>query len=727
MIDVANLVVIFAVALGDPGILLPPDQDLGEAVRVSSVSSTSKRKDRDGSDDTNVRKITVDVAETLATDVRSQNAEFYIDRKEGERTAGTQGDLVRGVQTMAGVARPAIGSTGIVVWGASSAQTRLMVDWIPVPKIFHAGGMRSIIPARQTSGVRLLPGGFDARYGRAIGGLLIVDTVMPRSLGVQESNKRRGIHASLDPIDVSGGGDVVFAGGHWLNLAARHSLLRQSLALAGARSSHQILVPVPDYWDYQGKSVVHVGRTSTLTMLVFGAGDRSSRGIPSLDVGRGFVEDTRSRFHRVGVSLRQVGGDGSTRTIAAWVGGSEDDQFSDYGDVELRTDESVISGGLRLDQHRDIASWISLRMGLDLEVQRNANGRTGALSLPPREGDIAVFGQHPGNRVNSDRWKTLFATAGMYVGAAIKFPQGHWILEPGLRVEPGLLDGDRVLPVRPTEPEVGHTRLIMRVDPRLRMTWTLDALLAFYAAVGRYHQMPASEDLSSVFGNPRLGPSASYPLLAGFSLVPAEWVRVDTTMFWVHQDRLSVRSPLASPAMAQLLGDRGRGRSYGVQVGGRVQFGPRLQSRVSYALTRAERRAPGEGRWRLFDEDQTHGFNMMTSWLHKSGIEIGSRLQINSGSPRTPVIGAVFDVASASYDPIFGKQNSRRLPNFLEISVRLAWRRQTEWGMMRTWIDVQNVTNRRNAEEVFYNASYTEQAFVEGLPILPTLGLEVVL
>ena len=41
---------------------------------------------------------------------------------------------------------------------------------------------------------------------------------------------------------------------------------------------------------------------------------------------------------------------------------------------------------------------------------------------------------------------------------------------------------------------------------------------------------------------------------------------------------------------------------------------------------------------------------------------------------------------------------------------------------LEVYLDVQNVTDTRNAEEIVYNADYTQARFIRGLPILPVLG-----
>lgn len=80
----------------------------------------------------------------------------------------------------------------------------------------------------------------------------------------------------------------------------------------------------------------------------------------------------------------------------------------------------------------------------------------------------------------------------------------------------------------------------------------------------------------------------------------------------------------------------------------------------------------------------------------------------------------------ASPVAIDGPILSERLPAFFQLDLRVdhAWRRP--WGVLNLYIDVQNVTNRRNAEGVTYNEDYTQRSFTRGLPIFPSIGVEYI-
>jgi hypothetical protein len=101
---------------------------------------------------------------------------------------------------------------------------------------------------------------------------------------------------------------------------------------------------------------------------------------------------------------------------------------------------------------------------------------------------------------------------------------------------------------------------------------------------------------------------------------------------------------------------------------------------------------------------------------------VGLRFRFATGYPRTPVIGAYKDLNTNTYQPIFGEQNSIRIPPFASLDARLA--KHFKWDRVdgEVYLDVQNVTDHQNPEEIVYNSKYTQRGYITGFPILPVIG-----
>jgi hypothetical protein len=86
------------------------------------------------------------------------------------------------------------------------------------------------------------------------------------------------------------------------------------------------------------------------------------------------------------------------------------------------------------------------------------------------------------------------------------------------------------------------------------------------------------------------------------------------------------------------------------------------------------------------------------------------------------VVGAYYDARRDRYEPLFGAQNSDRLPLFAQLDLRASKRFRIGASELELSLDVLNATAQRNAEEFVYDERFSQRAVISGLPILPSLG-----
>jgi TonB family protein len=114
--------------------------------------------------------------------------------------------------------------------------------------------------------------------------------------------------------------------------------------------------------------------------------------------------------------------------------------------------------------------------------------------------------------------------------------------------------------------------------------------------------------------------------------------------------------------------------------------------------------------------------NGLTYTLPRS-IDLGAAFRYYTGNPFTPVIGRAFNASERDYVSLFGPVNSARNPAYMRLDVRI----QKTWKASRhtttLYLDVQNATNRKNQEAFFYNYDQTRRSVVNGLPIIPAIGV----
>src|SRR5262249_46205426 len=107
--------------------------------------------------------------------IKKEAVETRIRTEEAGRVPGTQGDTLKVVQNLPGVARSSFGSGQLIVWGSAPKETRVNVDGVEIPTLYHVGGLRSTINSDLVRSIDLSPGSYGAEYGRGLGGLVKIE------------------------------------------------------------------------------------------------------------------------------------------------------------------------------------------------------------------------------------------------------------------------------------------------------------------------------------------------------------------------------------------------------------------------------------------------------------------------------------------------------------------------------------------------------------------------
>ncbi len=450
--------------------------------------------------------------------------------------------------------------------------------------------------------------------------------------------------------------------------------------------------------------------------------------------------------------------DGESVWITPSIGRDVSTYTSNFGGPPSTLDNSSDVFALRSGWRGRVLPSMVVAAGVDVEATTLTLSRSGSLTEPPREGDIHVFGQPGPDTVNADTWNTTIFTVAPYGQVDWSLFEDKLHLIPGLRVEPFVVSGSRSTPVQGATPAIGFTHETTAVDPRISVRYTPIKALTLKAAWGMYHQAPAPEDLSAVFGNPNLLVEVANHVLGGAAYQITDSLTVEAVGFYSTSDHLTSRSASSTPALAQALVSEGTGRAYGGQIMLRQALTKGFFGWASYSLMRSERTDHGDpiaptvspqaasmmmtmpmstmmmtttpaapAVTRLFDYDQTHVFTVVASYEPGLGFELGARFRYASGYPRTPVAGAFFDARRDIYEPYFaaGTQNTIRIPAFVALDLRAAKRFDLGRLKVEVYLDVQNVTNQKNAEDIVYNYDYSKQSYITGLPILPVLGVRL--
>lgn len=643
-------------------------------------------------------------------------APLHLGTEEIRSLPGAGNDTLRALQSMPGVARTPFGLGGLALRGTAPRDTNVYLDGIEVPLLYHFGGIASFLPTAAVDEVELTPGGASTRYGRGLGGVAEVTSRTGRGDGWRVGAELSLIHAAAVAEGPAPGR------GNWL-LGVRRSYFD---AIAEAASLDLSLAP--RYYDAQLRWESGNGRWMA---ILFGSDDKlrlvndfdddgDSGGIDTSNV-RDFVY--RSRFARLGLRYRALLGSTSV-TILPSVGVDDVEGGANHNNVDKGIHRTTVPLALRAEVSTPVLGG-TLSVGLDGVASYHSYEM---LNTPPPTPEMPA----PSMAISRtlDRWAP---DLGLWL------EQSWFFLDDQLEVRPGLRGDSLGLPET------------ISLDPRLVVHERLPYGIELEQSVGVYHSPPLVTDLDPIFGDRVMLPSKAIQAAVGAKAILGDDKELSATFYYqdlsqLPADAVSSATPISANGGTEsggLLGISrelvdeqfgsysyreavGTGRAYGVELIARKNGG-RISGWLAYTYGRSFRTNPtrddGEVPYVL---DQPHTLTLLLSAALSANWRLGGRFRYATGNPFTPVARATYNAPADEWIPTDGPVLSERLPAFYQVDVRLDRHWRARWGTIALYLDVQNVNNRANPEGVTYNEDYTQKSYTNGLPVFPSLGVELI-
>lgn len=617
-----------------------------------------------------------------------------LETEEVRTIPGTQGDTLKVIQNLPGVARAPFGIGLLVVRGSEPSDTIVYVDGVPVPLLFHFGALTSVVNADVVEAVDFYPGNFGTRFGRAIGGTV--------ELRTREARREWHGAAQVDVFDgrleVEG---PVGAGSAYV--AVRRSWIDAVLAVAlpeVAPDAANDLRVAPRYYDYQARlSLPLLGGEASL--FAFGSDDLLT-----------FVQDEdrpgrptfhlSTLFHRVGATWRRPLGAFTNEAVLAVGRDSFDVLRGEAFGLLTEVQSLTLRDALRFRRSEDL----SLELGIDLSARRVS---------------YEVYAAPPGapGTVGDEFQETPATVAergsGWWLAPAVHL-EVDWRPAPRLRLVAGLRAD--------SETRFGRTRAW--VDPRLSAFFDVRRGTTLVAGAGLFGAPLQPQETSPTFGNPDLDPQRALHLSLGARQELPFAAHLELTGFYKRLWDLVVPTRAEAGGRALRLSNAGRGRIFGTELLLRRELARGLYGWIAWTWSRSERiddpSVPPYG-WHPFVLDQTHVLAVVVSYRLPRGWILGTRVRAVTGNPYTPADGAFLDADTGSVQCLPGGRLSRRLPGFFQADARVDKRFVFERWMLSAYLDVQNVSNRENAEFRFQSYDCTQTVPIPSIPIFPAIGL----
>ncbi len=599
------------------------------------------------------------------------------------------GDPVRAAQNLPGVARTGA-SAQIVIQGASAQDTKYNINGHQVPLVFHFGGLSSVIIPEAVERVDLLPSGYGPEFSKAIGGVINLTTKDP-------DTERTKAMAYFDLFNAGGLIEAPIDDKSSFLVSGRFSYIGFVLKAAAKKNDNFQLTAAPTYLDFTSIYNRQINSNNKFKTTLVASRDelnlvlsKAVRDDPAL---RGSFYN-RTGFFRIIPSLSTELENNSKLENSIALG--KDYVLVDVAGQYLDIDSSVVTQ--RTEFSRELSPQYKYFVGLDnqfswtkVRINLPNSYSVGGVPNPFSVGDKRKF--------NVSRTQSLL---GAYFRQEIKISESSpWTFLPNVRLDHFSITKETF------------------IDPRFQLRYKIDDSLNLRASWGIYHQVPLPQESDRLYGNSSLVSPRSIHYTAGwmkdFKNREVQGLEITNNYFYKDLKNLVV------PDISSRYSNGGTGEIFGSEIQAKYKWTD-WSSQLVYTYLNSTRTIPGFGK-RPSEFDQTHNLNLIASH-NREKWTYSARLRLVSGNPYTPVTGGTFDSDNDVYIPTRGQIYSKNFSLFNQLDIRIDRKYIYDTWTLTAYLDIQNIMNSKNPSSIQYSYDYAQSEKVNGLPILPTLGIK---
>jgi len=582
-------------------------------------------------------------------------------------TPGGMADVFQALRALPSINAPDEGAA-LYVRGGDPKETLIRLDGGEIGHPYHyegaSGGLFSAFDAYMLKSAFFSSGGFSAKYGGVLSGVLDIETQDPMNLRT-----------------ISVGANIVGGGvsGSW-------ALIPDRLAIVGTVRATDVrllnrLYPASDTYvqapasgDGAGRLLYRYSPTGRLALLYLGSGDRISVVSQRLNFEGTFSQ--RSRNQLAALQFQDA--------IAG--------RLALKGQISVQRYRTHWTFGPSNVENREAHAQASLDAVWDAsarhELSFGANGRR-------RTDDLS--GAFPADSTDY---------AG---GAPVRFHNTRPTLEvPGFYVEDKARVWGPLYATFGARADYVSLANVWTSDPRAALAWRLGDHQTLRVATGRYHQPADAAYLDPVYGNPQLRPLTAEHVIAGY-----EWATPELNVR-LEGYRKDYRD-LITQSATTFYSNEGHGYARGIDLFVRGRRGP-LAGWVSYGYQDSRRKEGNQSHEVPSRYGVPHSVTVVAAYQLPSLWQLGARMGYSSGRAYTPVVGATYDPVRDTWHPIEGEQNSARLPDYRRLDVRvMRLFSLPELGGVPPsstcvfYVEAMNVFGSANVLDYVYNADYSQR------------------
>jgi hypothetical protein len=595
---------------------------------------------------------------------------LVISRMDILTTPGGATDIYQSLKTMPGVTQVSE-SAELYVRGGDPLETITMVNQSVMyhPFTFESsyGGIFSNLNQSAVKSMYFTSGGFSAKYGNALSGVLDIETKN------QPESSRASVGMSLASGNVTAE-IAVDPEKFGLYFDARQNFTKPIFWLNGGMDR---LTVTPNSKNFTAGAVYNYSTTGRLKFFTILADDEQGVKVERAEYSGTFNGNTKNTFFNI-QNTDIVFGDVVMKNAVSynrysniWLLGILDIEKTDYVysarsdfEITLGTSIRLIAGGELENREIRYAGQVPAE---DYDIRQDA---------PSLTIDTKFNGTHFGlygelQTANMFGLSQLSATAGVRYDNFTTL-NVHWF------------------------------------DPRMSLGYKLNDYSTLRFAVGIFREVPDPRLFNPADGNPNLKPMMAEHIIGSY-----EYMLTDQNSFRIEVYRKNyVDLPLKNETVNY--DNSGYGFADGVDCIFKGEFPFGINGWISYGYINTKRYWMDEDYLTSSAFDITHNIALVAKYSVSEKLQVGLTAKYATGQPYTPIISSVYRSNLNIYEPIYGATNSSRYPDYKRVDLRWTYFGQLfQQYSLIVYLEGLNIFNFKNLFGYSYSPDYQEKKVIE--------------
>ena len=584
-------------------------------------------------------------------------------------TPGAAADIFLAIKTLPGVAMVDEGA-GLFVRGGDVSETVLLLDQATVAHPYKyespTGGVFGTIPPFLVGGTYFSSGGYSAKYGNALSGVLAMKS--------QDMPEVTTLAANLGLAAASLGADLpIIPGKLGVRFSGNQSFTEMMMRVNGFADE---FTTTPRGTDANLSVIYKYSTTGRIKFFNYTNHDRVGVFVDEPSFVGVYRGTSANWLHNL-----QWSDIVNDWLVQASLSLNRYETHRQLGSLDFRPEDTLTK--LRVDAERDVSDRLRILVGAEYESLNNAfrgNIPVQDNILDPDSDVYALDEQYTGNR------------AGAYGEAQVKVTRRIAAII-GLRTDRSNLTGKTTL------------------DPRFSLRYAFTQQTDLRLAWGLYHQISDAYTFNPASGNTQLLPQRAQHFIVGVNH-EKNLLQMRLEGYYKPYDALVIEQQAVNFA------NEGEGEAYGLDAF--IKYGGFLQTRangwISYSFLHSNRTQPRYRGAEVVHQmgpspfDITHNLTVVAKVRLIQFLSAGVTYRYATGRPFTPVVDAVPVENGAFYLPVEGDVGSERLPDFQRVDASLSYYLPFGQGHNATfYLAINNLLNRVNVLDYEYALDYSSR------------------